>query len=211
MTGTIHERNIGTMVLDGQTCASACFNMLLGGKPKRLVTLLAKIGVHSVADANAHEDNNTKAGTLHFARAYAEAGVPAAVIGKMVATPPGQIYGLTVDDKKAMFATIDESTSGKPAPQASATPYVPQAAPAPAAAPTAPTPAPTPTVANPRSYRITITDLRDNFLIYDFADGWMNGVFNETGYSKNGKRFKSTTGRLDAGRNADLALARRSV
>jgi hypothetical protein len=30
-------------------------------------------------------------------------------------------------------------------------------------------------------------------LVYDFADGWINGVFNETSYGRNGQTFGSPT------------------
>ena len=99
MAAAIKKSNLPTEV--DTLCASSCFLPFAAGSVKIVMTS-AKIGVHSISDASGIETVRTAAATTMMARDYADLGVPTAIIGKMVATFPGQVTWLTADDLRSM-------------------------------------------------------------------------------------------------------------
>lgn len=98
----ILSSGVPVVVLPRGKCASACFILLAAARTK-MVSRSSRIGVHSAFDATAGAENEeAKAVTTDMARAYAAVGVPPAIIGKMVATPPGQMAWLTESDLRSM-------------------------------------------------------------------------------------------------------------
>ena len=110
----IHQSGAVTMVFDRSVCASACFLMFAAGE-RRSAAADARIGVHS-SSVNGMEDQGTLADTTELARLVKAAGIPDAVIGKMVATPPGQIAWLDTADLAAMNVKIIAAQPSVPAP-----------------------------------------------------------------------------------------------
>jgi hypothetical protein len=94
-------------VASGNTCASACVVLLLAGDHK-MVSDTAQIGVHSLA-LDGDETPGSLAETTKYARFYKEFGMPMDIIGRMVTTPPGDIYWLTGDDLRRMGVDIIRS------------------------------------------------------------------------------------------------------
>jgi hypothetical protein len=83
-------------------CASACFLIFASAKHK-FASRTARIGVHSVAQAaTGAETNGAKTVTTDLARACAKFGVPAAIIGRMVTTPPNQVAWLSETELGSM-------------------------------------------------------------------------------------------------------------
>jgi hypothetical protein len=101
---------IATVLANGAQCASACFVVFAAGDPK-FVSYAASIGVHGASDMNGRETIEAGAATVSMARIVKDLGVPAAIIGKMVVTPPDQMVWLGPDDLRSMGATM----TGKPA------------------------------------------------------------------------------------------------
>lgn len=99
MAAAIKKSNLPTAV--DTLCVSACFLPFAAGSVK-VVNTTAKIGVHSISDARGIETVSTASDTTLMARDYAALGVPAAIIGKMVTTPPGQVTWLTTEDLRSM-------------------------------------------------------------------------------------------------------------
>lgn len=90
------------VVPPGGMCASACFLILAASRTK-YVSQTAHVGVHSAAESRpGHETVGSKAVTTDFARILAQLGVPSAIVGHLVETPPGEIYWLTPDELMAM-------------------------------------------------------------------------------------------------------------
>lgn len=78
---------------------------------EKYVSYSASVGVHGALDEDGRETNAAAAGTVSMARIVKDLGVPAAIIGKMVVTPPESIVWLTPDDLRSMGTTM----TGKPA------------------------------------------------------------------------------------------------
>jgi hypothetical protein len=97
----IRTGKIASAVLSKTTCASACFIILSAGSEK-YVHYTAAVGVHGASEAEGGETTEAKAATVTMARVLKELGVPPAILGKMVTTPPDQMVWLTPDDLKAM-------------------------------------------------------------------------------------------------------------
>jgi hypothetical protein len=122
--------------------------------------------------------------------------VPANIVGKLVSTPPDDMYYLTEADKRSMFNILGETsttpTTTTSTPTPVFTPPEPEPMP-PTPAPAAPVvPAPAPQPVAPQTYRVTITDQRGNNLIYDFVTGSSPDILVETAYTKNGQTLTST-------------------
>jgi hypothetical protein len=87
------------------TCASACFLVFAAGNTK-FATYDAKIGVHGASDKNGDETVQSGAATVSMARIAKELGVPSAIIGRMVVTPPDDMVWLTPQDLQSMGTTM---------------------------------------------------------------------------------------------------------
>ncbi|MGI3900151.1 MAG: ATP-dependent Clp protease proteolytic subunit [Janthinobacterium lividum] len=101
---SIRSTGLPTIVSSRGMCASACFLMFAAGST-RMAAVNARIGVHS-ASSDGGDDAPAQAVTTLMARQAAEFGVPAAIIGKMVTTPPDEVTWLTRQDLAAMGTTI---------------------------------------------------------------------------------------------------------
>jgi hypothetical protein len=100
-----------TDVGQGATCASACFLVFAAGQTKS-ADYTARIGVHGASDRTGAETVQSGAATVLMARLAKDLGVPPAIIGRMVVTPPAQIIWLNPADLQSMGVTM----VGKPSP-----------------------------------------------------------------------------------------------
>jgi hypothetical protein len=98
----------------GSQCLSACF-LLFAAAAHRFMAPDALIGVHSVSQ-NGQETLASMGATTALARDAARYGVPAAIIGKMVLTGPGQISRLTPGDLEPMGVVLLTPPSPQPHP-----------------------------------------------------------------------------------------------
>jgi hypothetical protein len=109
---------MSTTVGKNATCASACFLIFAAGNTK-FATYDAKIGVHGASDQNGDETVQSGAATVSMARIAKELGVPSAIIGRMVVTPPDDMVWLTPQDLQSMGTTM----VGKPNQTQAMTPF----------------------------------------------------------------------------------------
>ncbi|MBV8094802.1 MAG: hypothetical protein JO110_16565, partial [Acetobacteraceae bacterium] len=100
----IRREGVPVIVPSGGGCASACFLMFAAAQ-KKVAAADAVIGVHS-ASLLGHENLLTMGFTTAMARSAAEYGVPAAIIGRMVQTPPGTLARLTHQELASMGVII---------------------------------------------------------------------------------------------------------
>jgi hypothetical protein len=96
---------IGTNVGKNATCASACFLVFAAGSTK-FANYTARIGVHGASDQSGEETVASEAATVSMAKVARGLGVPAAIIGRMVVTPPAEMVWLTPQDWEAMGTTM---------------------------------------------------------------------------------------------------------
>lgn len=102
----IRGLGITTMVPEDGVCASACFTIFAAGISK-LAAGNAKIGVHNASNGiTGGQTWDAMAVTVVIAQALKQYGVPASVIGNVLATQPGEIYWLTNADLLAMNVSI---------------------------------------------------------------------------------------------------------
>lgn len=97
----ITKYKLSVFVPPGSQCSSACF-LLFAAASGRFVAPDAVIGVHSASLGNGQETITSLALTTIIARDLAQEGVPAAIIGKLVTTPPGHATWLTASDFASM-------------------------------------------------------------------------------------------------------------
>jgi len=87
------------------TCASACFLVFAAGSTK-FVSYGARIGVHGASDKSGRETVSSEAATISMAKIAKELAVPAAIIGRMVVTPPTEMVWLTPQELQSLGATM---------------------------------------------------------------------------------------------------------
>ena len=109
LADVIRQAKMATSVTAGATCASACFIAFAAGSEK-FVNHAAMLGVHGASDKSGRETPNATAATVIMARVLKELGVPPAIIGKMVITPPSDMVWLSPDELRSMGAMM----TGKP-------------------------------------------------------------------------------------------------
>jgi hypothetical protein len=97
----IIEYKLSVFVPPGSQCSSACF-LLFAAASSRFAAPNAVIGVHSASLVNGEETITSLALTTIMARDLAQDGVPNAIVGKLVTTPPGHTTWLTASDFAAM-------------------------------------------------------------------------------------------------------------
>ncbi len=105
LAGAIKVGKISTNVGRGAVCASACFLAFAAGDT-RSVTYGAQIGVHGASDETGRETVQSGAATVSMARVAKELGVPPAIIGRMVVTPPSEVVWLSPQDLQSMGVTM---------------------------------------------------------------------------------------------------------
>jgi len=111
----VRRMKLPVIVTNGSECSSACF-LIFAAASHRYVGVDALIGVHS-AEENGKETAGSMALTTAMAREAAEFGVPAAIIGKLVQTPPERATWLTPSDLASMGATVIDPANSSPPPQ----------------------------------------------------------------------------------------------
>ena len=84
----VRERRLAVYV--SRECDSVCAFIFFAAK-ERFMERGSKIGVHSVSNDRGKEDSETARLTLQLSRLLARAGVPASILGKIVATPATRI------------------------------------------------------------------------------------------------------------------------
>jgi len=100
----LKKTNLSIIVPSGSQCSSACF-LIFAAASRRVIASDALIGVHSASE-NGDETARSLALTTAMAREAAEFGVPPAIIGKLVQTPPGRTTWLTLEDLTTMGVTV---------------------------------------------------------------------------------------------------------
>src|SRR5947209_1302280 len=83
-------RDKALVVYASRECDSACALIFFAAK-ERYIGPRCKIGVHSVSNEHGKEDGDSVRTTVRMSRLLVGLGVPPAVIGKLVATPPAKI------------------------------------------------------------------------------------------------------------------------
>ena len=114
LADTVRSNRLSVGVVGTDMCASACF-LLFAASLDKFAQVGARIGVHSVS-LNAIETMNTLAITTAMARDAAGYGVPAAIVGRMVTTEPGQMAWLSPDELRSMGTSLYFGNNGGPAP-----------------------------------------------------------------------------------------------
>lgn len=94
MVELIRSRGLVTVVPEGGQCVSVCVLLFAAGS-RKIASTGAFIGVHGASDDTGYQSANALAATTVIAKTYADFGVPASVIGRMVVTPPGEVAWLT--------------------------------------------------------------------------------------------------------------------
>jgi hypothetical protein len=105
LADAVRYGKMSTYVGKTATCASACFLIFAAGNTK-FASYEARIGVHGASDQNGDETIQSNAATISMARAAQDLGVPSAIIGRMVVTPPSDMVWLTPQDLQSMSTTM---------------------------------------------------------------------------------------------------------
>jgi hypothetical protein len=107
MAEVVKRYKISTIVADGSKCASGCFTVFAAGHEK-FAGYDTRLGVHRSSEQG-QETEFAFAGTFETARILSELGVPPAIVGKLVLTPPDGMAWLTPDDLRSMNVTITDT------------------------------------------------------------------------------------------------------
>lgn len=110
LADAIRFGKMSTNVGKSATCASACFLIFAAGATK-FASYGAQIGIHGASDESGQETVSSNAATVSMAKIAKELGVPPAIIGRMVVTPPNEMVWLSPQDLQSMSVTM----VGKPA------------------------------------------------------------------------------------------------
>lgn len=105
LADAVRYGKMSTNVGKNATCASACFLVFAAGSTK-FATYDARVGVHGASDEDGSETVQSGAATISMARIAKELGVPSAIIGRMVVTPPNEMVWLTPQDLQSMGTTL---------------------------------------------------------------------------------------------------------
>jgi hypothetical protein len=120
LADAVRFAKVATNVAGNATCASACFLVYAAGATK-FANYTAQVGVHGASDKQGEETVASGAATVSMARAAKELGVPAAIIGRMVVTPPNEMVWLTPQDLLSMGTTMVGKPTQTISPTATAT------------------------------------------------------------------------------------------
>lgn len=88
LAGEISQRDFGVLIPQGSECSSACF-LPFAAAQRRIVGSDALVGIHSASE-NGEETPHSMTLTTALARDLSGYGVPDAIVGKLVRTPPGR-------------------------------------------------------------------------------------------------------------------------
>lgn len=125
LAATVRQQKLAVLVGNDAVCASACF-LLFAASAAKFYMPGARVGVHS-AIGNGYETPGSMAMTTVMARSAAEMGVPDAVVGRMIRTPPGSIAWLSEAELASMGAKRLEPSSSPPPPSSPQPPAPPVA------------------------------------------------------------------------------------
>ena len=103
LAATIKQTGLGTLVTSKSSCLSACF-IIFSSSSHKFYFPGAKVGVHSAIGGKV-ETPASMAMTTVMARSLADAGVPDAILGRLIRTPPGSMAWLSEADLMSMGAT----------------------------------------------------------------------------------------------------------
>jgi hypothetical protein len=111
----IQGAKIATVIANGAKCMRACFLPFIAGSQK-FVSATATVTVPGAAEKSEHQPAGNTAAVLQadkpaIVRVVQKLGLLDAIVTKMLATPEDGAFTLTVDDLRAMGATM----TGKPA------------------------------------------------------------------------------------------------
>ncbi len=113
LAAVVSRYRIPVIIGAGEMCASGCF-LVFAASPSKMFFPSSQIGVHS-ASLESRETMGSMAMTTTMARSASDLGVPAAIVGKMVTTPPGSMAWLSTDEVIAMGGKLlDEPTPSVP-------------------------------------------------------------------------------------------------
>jgi hypothetical protein len=115
LADAIRTGKIATNVGQSAVCASACFLAFAAGSEKN-ASYGAQIGVHGASDRDGQETVQSGAATVSMARVAKELGVPSAIIGRMVVTPPEQMVWLSPQELQSMGVVMIGKPSQTTAP-----------------------------------------------------------------------------------------------
>ena len=114
LADTVRQNGLTVGVVQGETCASACF-LPFAASPHKMVSLHARVGVHS-ASIDATETLGAMAMTTAMARQASALGVPSSIVGRMVTTEPGRMAWLSPDELRSMNVTFFEEAESRKVP-----------------------------------------------------------------------------------------------
>jgi hypothetical protein len=105
LADAVRHSRLATIIEDGALCASSCFIVFAAGTGRK-ASHSASVGVHGASDKDGRETVRSNAATITMARAVRDLGVPPAIIGKMVVTPPAAMVWLDAAELTAMGVTM---------------------------------------------------------------------------------------------------------
>ena len=115
LADAVRYAKLSTNVGKNAVCASACFLVFAAGNSK-FASYGAQIGVHGASDQSGNETIGANAATVSMAKIAKDLGVPPAIIGRMVVTPPTEVVWLSPQDLQSMGTTMigkpDQVASG---------------------------------------------------------------------------------------------------
>ncbi|WGD52912.1 ATP-dependent Clp protease proteolytic subunit [Bradyrhizobium sp. CB1650] len=113
LADAVRFAKVATNVAGSATCASACFLVYAAGATK-FANYTARVGIHGASDKQGEETVASGAATVSMARAAKDLGVPPAIIGRMVVTPPNEMVWLSPQDLQSMGTTMIGKPSQTP-------------------------------------------------------------------------------------------------
>jgi hypothetical protein len=115
----VHRKGIGTRILPGSTCFSACASIFFGGfdrkagKPNRVAHEGARLGVHRMAHVSGPKSEAIERRVRAAAEAYlADIGVSEKIRRMFLQTGPQDMYVLTPSDMAESDITFVRSAKG---------------------------------------------------------------------------------------------------
>lgn len=105
----VRGAKLATVVARGSTCASACFIPFVASH-ERWKSTNARVGVHG-ASLNGQENTEAQAATVDMSRLLKALGTSDSIIGKLVTTPPEEVFWLSDEDLEQMGVRITGRTN----------------------------------------------------------------------------------------------------
>ena len=112
LASVVNRHRVAVAVGAGDTCASACF-LLFAASPVRMAAGTGRVGVHSAAAADG-EGLASMAATTAMARSVSDLGVPAAIVGRLVAAGPGAMAWLSPAELASLGTHVLDAPAAVP-------------------------------------------------------------------------------------------------